>query len=139
MPCLFFLDSLIPRRMVNCHSRGNLFEDNIAHFEPAFPSVFALVRCLASLCGNHINLYMEAALTWSHGQFGAYLTEAVSGEVHNYELSSRGIRRSKTGSAAIPPRTPPVCAQWHPRDSTLHALSCKYCIVDRETWKLRNH
>ena len=29
--------------------------------------------------------------------------------------------------------------QWHPADSTLRSLSCKYCIVDRATLELREH
>ena len=29
--------------------------------------------------------------------------------------------------------------QWHPADSTLRSLPCKYCVVDRKTLELREH
>jgi len=32
-----------------------------------------------------------------------------------------------------------MTASINPSDSTLHALPCKYCIVNRKTWKLRDH
>ena len=51
----------------------------------------------------------------------------------------RQIRREQGAQLMLVHLTTDSLCQWHPRDSTLHAFPCKYCIVDRETCELRHH